>query len=217
MPICAESTAQTESGTGIREAIVQYIALGTPNDLIRLRDAFYRTERELAALQLEVPSEGSEQFAEKRQQMQELQHRLAEAEVIFHHLDRDTEERQSRRDDRISTDEQSALRSELLDRITMLQETIVVLQQEIRAEQADYYRILLDEQQGLSDLLTARRLALFAEYARFPDCQPADSSCLPNRLRVLCDLTLLVSEAERLPLLRLITAMDGSTQCSRTD
>lgn len=203
----AEQAGLTERYPGIREKTVQYIALGTPDDLIRLQDVFYETERELARLQFGLPVEGLPKLAEKQKNLKGLQNRLAESEVVFQHLDRSGEEMPVRAGDGLSAEERASLRNELLSRINKLQKDIGSDKEAIRSEEAVYLRTLTDERKALANLLTLRRVELLAEYARFPDCQDTDRPCFQNELRMLCNLKPLVSEAERLPILRLIAGV----------
>jgi hypothetical protein len=208
VPIHAEQVDPAEPCKGIREPISAHIALGTPDDLIRLQDAFDKTERKLARLQLEVPTEGSAQFAENQQNLKEYQDRLVESEVVFRHLDRYSEETPNPRVDRPSADERASFRDELSGRIIALQKTISTLEKEIRSDHDKYRQCLVVELNDLAMLLTARRADLLAEYTRLPDCHAVDQPCIQKRLRVLCDLKPLVSGAERLRLLRLIAEVD---------
>ncbi len=208
VPIRAEQVDPAEPCKGIREAISAHIALGTRDDIIRLHDAFAKTERELARLQLEVPTEGSAQFAENQQNLKEDQDRLVESEVVFRHLDRYSEETPIPGVDRPSADERASLRAELSGRIIALQKTISTLKKEIRSDQDKYHQCLVVELNDLATLLTAKRADLVVEYARFPDCPASDELCLKQKLRMLCDLNPLVSGAERLRLLRLIAEVD---------
>ena len=202
-PLHAEQADLTEP-TGIRETTLRYLALGSADDLMRIRDAFDKTERELARLQLDVRPEELAQFAEKQNSLEELQDRLVVSVVVFRHLDRYSEEMPAYAVDRFNAEERAFLRGEILRRINALQKTTDTLEKTIRSDQAEYLRILVDERKGLATLLAARRAQLLAEYARFPDCHAADRPCFQNELRTLCNLKSLVSEAERLPILRLI-------------
>ena len=209
-PLYAEQAGLTERYAGIRETTVRYIAFGTPDDLTRLQDAFYKTEQELARLQIELPLEGLPELAERQKRLKELQDRLAESEVVFRHLDRYGEEMPVRAVDSLSAEERASLRGGLLGRINALQETIGSVKEAIRSEEAAYLRTLIDERKALANLLAVRRIELLAEYARFPDCQVADQPCLRQRLSVLCNLKTLVSgAAERFPILRLIAEVES--------
>ena len=213
-PLHAEQADLTEPYEGIRETTVRYIALGSPDDLIRLQDAFYKTEQELARLQIELPLEGLPELAEKQKNLKELQDRLAESEVVFLHLDRYGKEMPVRAVDRLSAEERASLRGGLLGRINALQETIGSFNEAIRSEEAAHLRTLIDERKALANLLALRRGELLAEYARFPDCH-ADQPCLRQRLRVLCNLKTLVSGAGRLPIFRLIAEVESRLNAQR--
>lgn len=208
-PIHAEQADLTEPCKGIREPIAAHIALGTPDDLIRLQDAIDKTERELARLQLEVPTEGSAQFAEKRQTLKEYQDRLMESGVVLRHLARDGEETPIQEVDRLTAEERASLRDEMSGRITALQQTISTLEKEIRFDQDTYRQCLVGERNDLATLLTARGADLLAEFARSSDCHTVDQPCLQKRLRALCALKTLMSGADRLRLLRLIAEVDS--------
>jgi hypothetical protein len=208
VPIRAEQVGPAEPCTGIREAISSHIALGTRDDLIRLQDAFDKTERELARLQLEVPTEGSAQFTEKQQNLKEDQDRLVESEMVFRHLDGYSEETPIPGVDRPRAEDRAPLLEELSGRIIALQKSIGTLEKEIRSDYDTYRQCIVGELNDIATLLTARRADLLAEYARFPDCPAIDELCLKQKLRMLCDLKPLVSGAERLRLLRLIAEVD---------
>ena len=207
-PLHAEQAGLTERYAGIREKTMQYIAFGTPDDLIRLQDAFYKTEQELARLEIGVPLEGLPKVAEKRKNLKELQDWLVAKDVVFRHLDRYGKEMPAHEVERLSAEERTSLRGELLDRINKLQE-------DIRSEEAAYILTLIDERKALANLLAVRRVELLAEYASFPDCHAADQPCLRQRLRVLCNLKTLMSRAERLPIRRLIAEVDSRLNAPR--
>jgi len=205
-PIYAEQVGLTELYAGIRESTLQNIALRRPGDLIRLRDALNKAERELARMLIKA-SPG--QFDVPEQCLNWIQDRLLESRMIFQQIDRYGKKMPVRQVDRISAEEHASLRGELLDRINALQEAIGTLEKAIRSEQAEYIRTLIDERKNLDLLLAVRRVELLAEYARFPDCHAADQPCLQNKLRALCNLKPLASRAERLPILRLIAEVDS--------
>jgi hypothetical protein len=208
-PIHAEQADLTELYTGIRETTVRYIALGTPDDLIRLQDAFDKTERELARFQIEVPPEGSAQFAEKQQSLKELKDRLTESKAFLQLLDRSDEKTPVAQLQVLSPEERSLIRGQFLGRIEALQETIGSVKEAIRSEEAAYILILIDERKGLANLRATRRVELLTEYSTWSKCQVADRPCLHQQLLVLCHLKLLSSGAERLPILRLIAEVDS--------
>jgi len=214
-PIHAEQADPMEPCKGIRETILRYIALRTSDDLIRLREAFDLTERELTRLQLEVPPEELSQSAEKQKSLKENQDRLVESEVVFRYLDRYGEETPIPWVDRPSAEKRASLRDKLSDRINRLKNTIGTLEKEVRSDQDTYRQCLVAERNDLATLLTERRADLLAEYARFPDCHAADRPCLKERRRVLCDLKPLVPRAERLPILRLIAEVNSRLNAGR--
>src|ERR1700693_3330356 len=78
-----EKQEPSEQYKGIREATLRKIALGTPDDLLRLREAFDKTGQEIARLKLAVPSEKEEEFAEKQKKLKELRDRLAESQALL--------------------------------------------------------------------------------------------------------------------------------------
>lgn len=207
--IYAEQADLTELYTGIRETTVRYIALGTPDDLIRLQDAFDKTERELARFQIEVSPEGSVQFAEKQQSLKELKDRLTESKAFLQLLDRSDEKTPVAQLQVLSPEERSLIRGQFLGRIEALQETIGSVKEAIRSEEAAYILILIDERKGLANLRATRRVELLTEYSTWSECQAADRPCLHQQLRILCHLKLLSSGAERLPILRLIAEVDS--------
>lgn len=192
----------------IRQATVRDLTLGTPDDLNRLQADYEKIEQELAKLELNLPLEGFEPLKEKRQQLKGLQDRLGEAEAVARMLD-------LRRDK--ATANSSPLQSEIADRMKALQDAIAILEKEIQSDRAAHLRTLLDERQGLARLLSAQQSEWLSEYVKLSDCQSADQRCLHNRLRTLCRLKSLVSEAEQLSLHRLIAEAGGSTPCEETD
>ena len=208
-PIHAEQADLTELFTGIRETTVRYIALGTRGDLIRLQDAFDKTELELARLQLDVPPEGSAQFAEKQQSLRELKDRLAESKAFLQLLDRSDEKTPVAQLPLVSPEERSSIRKQFLGRIEVLQETIGSVKEAIRSEEAAYLCILINERKELANLRATRRVELLTEYSTWSECRAADRPCLHQQLQVLCHLKLLSSGAERLPILRLIAEVDS--------
>lgn len=214
-PLHGQPADPSEPYKGIRETTLRYIALGTHDDLIRLRDAFDKTERELARLQLDVPPEGLAQLAEKQKSLKELQDRLAESEVAFRHLDHYGEEMPVRAVDRFNAEERASVREALMRRIAGLHASIGDLEEAIRSDQAEYLRTLVDERKGLATLLVARRVELLAEYARSPECHAADRPCLQKKLRALCNLKPLLSGAEQLSILRLIADVDSRLNVGR--
>jgi hypothetical protein len=210
----AERADPMEPYRGIREATSQYIALGTPKDLWRLRDAFDKAEQEIARLKLGLPPENQEQFAQKSEQLKEVKERLAESETLLRLVDKSDREMGNGEPNRLGAEEHASLRRELLARINDLNGTIGGLEKAIRFEQAEYLRILMDEKRALTRLLAARRESLLGEYSTLPGCAAGDRSCLDRKLRTLCGLTLLTSEAERVSILHLIQAVGSQFHIS---
>jgi hypothetical protein len=208
-PIHAEQADPAEPCAALREQISAQIVLGTPDDRMRLQDAFDKAERELARLQLNVPTESAAQLAEKQHSLKEEQNRLIESEVLFRYLDGHSEETPIPGVDRPRAEERASLREELSGRIIALQKSIGTLEKEIRSDYDTYRQCIVGELNDLATLLTAKRADLVAEYARLPDCPAIDELCLKQKLRMLCDLNPLVSGAERLRLLRLIAEVDS--------
>src|SRR3990172_7558717 len=149
---------------GIREETLRVIALGTPDDLLRLRDAFHKTEQEIARLKL-----GAVQ-PEKQAQLNAIKDRHVESETLLRLLDSSANEIPNRDLDRSSAQERASLRATLSGRIEALRESIGVIEQVIRFEQAEYLRILEDERRALGRLLAVRREQLFQEDERVSTC-----------------------------------------------
>ena len=209
-PLHAKQADPGEPCAAIREQVYAHLALGTHDDLITLQDVFNKAERELARLQLKVPTEGSAQFAEKEHNLKELQNSLVESEMLLRYLDRSSEETPIPGVDRPSAEEYASLRDDLSGRIKARQTTIGALEKEIRSDQDKYRQCLVAERNNLAALLTARQTDLLAESAMLPDCHAIDQPCFQKkRLRVLCALKPLVSGAERLRLLRLLAEVDS--------
>lgn len=210
----AEPADPMEPYQGVRETTLRYIALGTPKDLSRLRDAVDKAEQEIARLKLELPPENQKQFAQTHERLKEVKDRLAESETLLRLLDKSGREMGNGELDHLSAEEHASLRGKLSARINELNGTIGGLEKAIRFEQAEYLRILMDERRALTRLLAARRESLLGEYATFPKCAIGDRSCLDRKLRTLCGLRLLTSEAERVPILRLIQEVGGQLNIS---
>lgn len=207
-PIRAEQADLTELSAGIRETTVRYIALGTPGDLMRLQDAFYRTERELARLQLDIPPEGSVQLAQQQQRLTELKDRLAESQD-FQRLDRSDEKTPIAQLPPLSAEGRDSIQKQISEDAEALRGTIDSVEEAIRSEEAACILTLINERKGLASLIATRRLELLTEYSRWLDCQAADRECLQKKVRVLCQIRLLSSGAERLHILRLMADVDS--------
>src|SRR3990172_10506325 len=68
---------------GIREETLRFIALGTADDLLRLREAFDKTEQEIARFQLEIPHEGEGHFSQQQKKLKDLKDQLAESQTLL--------------------------------------------------------------------------------------------------------------------------------------
>jgi hypothetical protein len=180
---------------GIREETLRFLALGTPDDLLRLRDALQKAEQELARLKL-----GAAQ-PEKQAQLNAIRDRHVESETLLRLLDSSASEIPNRDLDRSSAQERASLRAKLSGRIEALRESIGVIEQVIRFEQAEYLRILEDERRALGRLLAVRREGLLQEYASLSACLPSDRPCLARKFKTLCRLQPLLPMAERAPIL----------------
>lgn len=202
-PIRAEQADLTELSARIRETTAQYIALGTSGDLMRLQDAFYRTERELARLQLDIPPEGSVQLAQQQQRLKEPTDRLAELQDFQQLLNR--------------SEEKSPLQKQISGRVEMLRGTIDSNEEAIHSEEAAYILTLIDERKGLVNLLATKRLELVTEYSKLLECEAVDRSCLHHKLQILCQIRLLSSGAERLHVLRLMADVDSRLNAGGQD
>jgi hypothetical protein len=180
---------------GIREETLRVIALGTPDDLLRLGDALHKTEQEIARVKL-----GAVQ-PEKQAQLNAIRDRHAESEVLLRLLDSSANEIPHRDLDRSSAQERASLRAKLSGRIEALRESIGVIEQVMRFEQAEDLRILEDERRALGRLLAVRREELLQELARPPGCLPSERPCLARKFKTLCRLQPLLPVAERAPIL----------------
>lgn len=180
---------------GIREETLRFIALGTPDDLLRLRDALQKTEQEIGRLKL-----GAVQ-PEKQAQLNAIRNRQVESEALLRLLDSSASEIPNRDLDRSSAQERASLRANLSGRIEALRESIGVIEQVIRFEQAEYLRILEDERRALGRLLAVRRDGLLQEYASLSGCLPSDRPCLARKFKTLCRLQPLLPMADRAPIL----------------
>ena len=190
--------------TGLREATKQYIAPGTPDDLLRLREVLDKTEQEIARLRLEVPAERQEQFAEKQARLKKMKDRLAEVQALLQVLDSSRREISKKQLDPVTTKERELLRGALSGQNDDLRKGIAGLEKEIRSDQAEYLRTLEEERKALARLLTGRREQLLAEYQALSGCTAEDRPCLARKLKILCRLTPLFPSGERAPILMLL-------------
>jgi len=191
----ADRDAPGDPHKGIREETLRFIALGTPDDLLRLRDALQKAEQEIARLKL-----GAAQ-PEKQAQLSAIRDRHAESEALLRLLDSSASEIPNRDLDHSSAQERASLRAKLSGRIEALRESIGVIEQVIRFEQAEYLRILEDERRALARLLAVRREGLLQEYASLSGCPPSDRLCVARKFKTLCRLQPLLPMAERAPIL----------------
>jgi hypothetical protein len=191
----AERRIPMDPHKGIREETLRTIALGTPDDLLRLRDALQRTEDEIARLKL-----GAAQ-PDKQAQLAALRDRHVESEVLLRLLEGSAGEIPAAELDRPSAQERASLRAKLSGRIEALRESIGVLEHAIRFEQAERLRILEEERKALGRLLAVRREKLLQEYAALPSCQMGDRPCLTRKFKALCRLQPLLPVDGRAPIL----------------
>ena len=180
---------------GIREETLRVIALGTPDDLPRLREAFDKTEQEIARLKL-----GAAQ-PEKQAQLSAIRDRHVESETLLRLLNSSASEIPNRDLDRSSAQERASLRAKLSGRIEALRESIGVIEQVIRFEQAEHLRILEDERRALGRLLAVRREQLLQVYEGLSTCIAGERPCLARKFKTLCRLQPLLPVAERVPIL----------------
>jgi hypothetical protein len=188
----------------MREATRDYIAPGTPDDLLRLRDSLDKTEEEIARLKLEIPPEKQEQLVEKRRALKELKDRLAESEALLQLLDRSGRDLPKKGRDPAILKERDRLRAALMSRADGLKEAVARLEQESRSGQADYLRVLEEEKKALTELMAMRREQLLAEYETLAGCTTDDRPCLARKLKILCRLVPLFHSADRAPMLILL-------------
>ena len=191
----ADRDAPGDPHKGIREETLRVIALGTTDDLLRLRGALHKTEQEIARLKL-----GAVQ-PEKQAQLNAIRDRQVESETLLRLLDSSASEIPNRDLDRSSAQERASLRAKLSGRIEALRESIGVIEQVIRFEQAEYLRILEEERKALGRLLAVRREQLLQEYERLSTCIAGERPCLARKFTALCRLQPLLPVAERAPIL----------------
>lgn len=194
---------------GIRETTLRYLALGTSDDLLRLRDAFDKTEEEISRLQMDISPERPNEFVLKQRRLKELKERLGESEALLRFLESSGKEIADRELDRLSRDARAAVRKNLQAHIKDLGGNIQGLEKVIRFETAEYLRVLADERKALARLLVVRREQLIGEYAGSRECSGTERSCLHRRLKTLCRLKPLLMSAERGPILQLIQEIDS--------
>ena len=189
---------------GIREETLRFIALGTPDDLLRLREAFEKRGQEIARLRLAIPSEKEEEFAEKQKKLKELRDRLAESQALLQLLDSSSSEVSRKQLDQVYAKEREQLRKELSSRNDKLKRSIADLEKEIRSGQVQYLQTLEEERKALARLIAVRREWLLAEYQSLSGCSTEDRSCFARKLKILCRLSPLFPTGSRAPIITLI-------------
>ena len=199
-----EKQDPSEQYKGVREATLRYIALGTPDDLLRLREAFDKRGEEIARLRLAVPSEKEEEFAEKQKKLKELRDRLAESQALLQLLDSSSSEVSRKQLEQVYAKEREQLRKELSSRTDELKRSIADLEKEIGSGQVQYLKTLEEERQALARLITVRREWLLAEYQSLSGCSTEDRSCFARKLKILCRLSPLFPTGSRAPIITLI-------------
>ena len=199
-----EKPDPSEQYKGIREATLRDIALGTPDDLLRLREAFEKRGQEIARLRLAIPSEKEEEFAEKQKKLKELRDRLAESQALLQLLDSSSSEVSRKQLDQVYAKEREQLRKELSSRNDKLKRSIADLEKEIRSGQVQYLQTLEEERKALARLIAVRREWLLAEYQSLSGCSTEDRSCFARKLKILCRLSPLFPTGSRAPIITLI-------------
>ena len=212
--LAVERNQPADPYKGIRESTLRYLALGTPDDLLRLRDAFDKTEEEIARLQMEIFTERFDQFSLKEKRLRELKDRLNESEALLRLLESSGKEIADRELDRLTLQARASLRKDLQNRIKESNANIVGLAKAIQFEQTEYRRILMDERKALARLLVVRREQLLGEYAGLRECDGSNRSCLHRRLKTLCRLRPLLLKAEQGPIVQLIQEIDSQLAMS---
>ncbi len=204
LPFAGWGADRPDPYKGMRDATRAYVAPGSPDDLLRLRDVLDKTEEEIARLKLEIPPEQQEQLVDKQKGLKELKIRLAESEALLQLLDRSGRKLPKKRLDPVTARERDRLRAALMSRTEGLKEAIARLEQESRSGQADYLRVLEEEKHALTELITVRREQLLSEYETLAACTTDDRPCLARKLKILCRLAPLFHSADRAPILILL-------------
>jgi len=208
-PFHAWSADPDDPYKGVRETTRQYVASGTPDELLRLREALDRTGQEIARLRLEVPTEGQDQFAERQERLKKMKDRLAESQALLQILERSSHETSNKQLAPLDVKEREALRKTLSKRQDDIKRGIVGLEKEIRSDQAEHLRTLEEERKVLARLLTIRKERLLSEYQALSECAADDRPCLARKLKILCRLTALFPSGERAPMLVLLEETTG--------
>jgi len=203
-PLAASGAESLDPYAGLRPATRQYIAAGTPGDLVRLRQAFDRTEQEIARLKLDAVPEHDDILAEKRRALGEVRHQLAESEALLELLGRATADRPKKGRDTSSGGQRETLQRALARRRDDLKQRVARLEQEIRHGETEHLRRLEEEHRALARLLILRREQLLAEYQSLSSCARDDGTCLSRKLTILCRLAPLFPGADGTPLLPLL-------------
>ncbi len=211
-----EKPDPSEQYKGVREATLRYIALGTPDDLLRLLDARNKTEQELQRLKLDRLPEGQEQLVQQQKELKNLKDRLAESQTLLQLLGATCVEKKAKRQPGDSS-AQDRLVADLCGRNDEVRKRIDGLEKEVRSGKARYLLSLEEEKGALVRLLSMRKEWLVEEYAANSDpsaCSLDARKCLRQKLKILCRLQLLVSDAEQLGIQMLIHEVDNQLKVS---
>ena len=196
---------------GIRDETLRVIALGTPDDLLRLREAFDKTEQEIARFQLEISHEGEGHFSQQQKKLKDLKDQLAESQTLLQLLGATCGKKMTKRQFDLSTvKERDSLVVDLCSRSDDLKKSVADLEKEIHSGRAKYLRALEEERKALARLLTVRREWLLAEYQSLSGCGFEDRPCLARKVKILCRLTPLFPSGSRAPILILLEEASGS-------
>jgi ribosomal protein L29 len=196
---------------GIREETLRVIALGTPDDLLRLREAFDKTEQEIARFQLEIPHEGKGHLSQLQKKLKDLKDQLAESQTLLQLLGATCGKRMTKRQLDLSTvKERDSLVVDQCNRSDDLKKSVIDLEKEIRSGRAEYLRALEEERKALARLLTVRREWLLAEYQTLSGCGSEDRRCVARKVKILCRLTPLFPSGSRAPILILLEEASSS-------
>jgi hypothetical protein len=207
-----EKSDPSEQYKGVREATLRYIALGTPDDLLRLREAFDKTGQEIARLKLAVPPEKEEEFATKQKRLKDLRDRLAESQALLQLLESSSTEVSRKQLNQVYAKEREQLRKELSSRNDELKRTIADLEKEIRSGQVQYLQTLEEERKALARLIAVRREWLLAEYQSLSGCPTEDRSCVARKLKILCRLNPLFPTGSRAPIVTMLQDVSDQLQ-----
>jgi hypothetical protein len=212
----AERREPADPYKGIRESTLRYVALGTPDDLLRLLDARDKTEQELQRLKLDLLPEGQEQLVQQQKELKNLKDRLAESQTLLQLLGATCLEKKAKRQPGDSS-AQDRLVADLCGRNDEVRKRIDGLEKEVRSGKARYLLSLEEEKGALVRLLSMRKEWLVEEYAANSDpsaCSVDARKCLRQKLKILCRLQLLVSDAEQLGIQMLIHEVDNQLKVS---